>query len=67
PIRHAVERAHRREGVAVTGFADYPDPDVVDLPIVFLTVRDTVKDRLGGFQLGGDDLIKPFALASTLK
>ena len=84
-VRHAVERALRRDGIAVTGFPDYPDPDLVlaaapdlavldvllpsgdgfelarqlraarDLPIVFLTARDTVEDRLDGFDLGADD------------
>jgi DNA-binding response OmpR family regulator len=93
PVRQAVEGALRREGMSVTGFADYPDPVLVlaaapdlavldvllpsgdgfelarelraarDLPIVFLTARDTVEDRLDGFQLGADDyLVKPFAL-----
>ena len=85
PVRQAVERALRREGIAVTSFDDYPTPDQVlaaapdlavldvllpngdgfklagelraarDLPIVFLTARDTVEDRLGGFGLGADD------------
>jgi two-component system response regulator CpxR len=97
PVRQAVERALRREGVTVTAFADYPGPDLVlaaapdlavldvllpsgdgfelarelraarDLPIVFLTARDTVEDRLGGFELGADDyLVKPFALEELL-
>jgi two-component system OmpR family response regulator len=97
PVREAVERALRREGITVTAFADYPGPDLVlgtapdlavldvllpngdgfelarklraarDLPIVFLTARDTVEDRLGGFALGADDyLVKPFALEELL-
>ena len=97
PVREAVERALRREGIVVTGFADCPDPSLVlasapdlavldvmlpngdgfelaralraarDLPIVFLTARDTVEDRLDGFELGADDyLIKPFALEELL-
>jgi two-component system, OmpR family, response regulator len=38
-----------------------------DLPIVFLTARDAVEDRLGGFELGADDyLVKPFALEELL-
>jgi two-component system OmpR family response regulator len=38
-----------------------------DLPIVFLTARDTVQDRLEGFELGADDyLVKPFALEELL-
>jgi DNA-binding response OmpR family regulator len=38
-----------------------------DLPIVFLTARDSVDDRLRGFELGADDyLVKPFALEELL-
>jgi DNA-binding response OmpR family regulator len=38
-----------------------------DLPIVFLTARDAVDDRLAGFALGADDyLVKPFALEELL-
>ncbi|MGH2850627.1 MAG: response regulator transcription factor [Solirubrobacteraceae bacterium] len=38
-----------------------------DLPIVFLTARDAVEDRLEGFELGADDyLVKPFALEELL-
>jgi two-component system, OmpR family, response regulator len=38
-----------------------------DLPIVFLTARDGVDDRLAGFALGADDyLVKPFALEELL-
>lgn len=34
-----------------------------DTPIIFLTARDTLDDKLKGFQAGGDDyLIKPFDL-----
>ena len=97
PVRDAVERALRREGIAVTGFCDDPGPDPVlaaapdlavldvllpsgngfelarrlraarDLPIVFLTARDAVEDRLDGFALGADDyLVKPFALEELL-
>lgn len=97
PVRLAVERALRGEGITVTGFPDYPGPEPVlaaapdlavldvllpggdgfelarrlrmarDLPIVFLTARDTVEDRLDGFQLGADDyLVKPFALEELL-
>ena len=96
-VRDAVERALRRDGFAVTGFSDCPDPSVIlaaapdlavldvllpsgdgfelarslraarDLPIVFLTARDAVEDRLGGFGLGADDyLVKPFALEELL-
>ncbi|MGO9974905.1 MAG: response regulator transcription factor [Solirubrobacteraceae bacterium] len=36
-----------------------------ELPIIFLTARDTVADRVAGLDLGADDyLVKPFALES---
>lgn len=36
-------------------------------PVLFLTARDDVPDRLQGFQLGADDyLVKPFAFAELL-
>ena len=38
-----------------------------DLPIVFLTARDTIDDRLSGFAIGADDyLVKPFRLEELL-
>ena len=38
-----------------------------DLPVVFLTARDAVEDRLHGFELGADDyLVKPFVLEELL-
>jgi DNA-binding response OmpR family regulator len=38
-----------------------------ELPIVFLTARDAVEDRLHGFELGADDyLVKPFVLEELL-
>ena len=38
-----------------------------NVPIVFLTARDAVRDRLTGFGLGADDyLVKPFALEELL-
>ena len=38
-----------------------------DVPIVFLTARDGVDDRLRGFEMGADDyLVKPFALEELL-
>ncbi|NYI89836.1 DNA-binding response OmpR family regulator [Amycolatopsis endophytica] len=34
------------------------------VPVLFLTARDTVHDRIAGFEHGGDDyLVKPFAAA----
>lgn len=36
----------------------------IDTPILVLTARDTLDDKLAGFQSGADDyLVKPFALA----
>jgi two-component system, OmpR family, response regulator len=38
-----------------------------DVPIVFLTARDAIADRLAGFEVGADDyLVKPFALEELL-
>jgi len=38
-----------------------------DLPVLFLTARDTVDDRVKGLELGADDyLVKPFAFAELL-
>jgi two-component system response regulator MprA len=35
----------------------------VDVPVMFLTARGALSDRLSGFHVGGDDyLVKPFAL-----
>ena len=39
----------------------------VPVPILFLTARDTVEDRVSGFDAGGDDyLVKPFAMPELL-
>ena len=38
-----------------------------DSPVLFLTARDALTDRLSGFHAGGDDyLTKPFALAELM-
>lgn len=38
-----------------------------DLPVLFLTARDLVDDRVRGLELGADDyLVKPFAFAELL-
>jgi two-component system OmpR family response regulator len=97
PVRLAVERALRREGVWVAGIAGFVEPDRIlalapdlvildvglpggdgfdlaarlragrDVPIMFLTARDMVEDRLRGFALGADDyLVKPFTLEELL-
>src|SRR3954451_14669898 len=39
----------------------------VNAPVLFLTARSALSDRLSGFHSGGDDyLTKPFALAELL-
>lgn len=39
----------------------------VTVPVLFLTARDSLPDRLSGFRVGGDDyLTKPFAFAELL-
>jgi two-component system OmpR family response regulator len=39
----------------------------IGAPVLFLTARDALTDRLSGFHAGGDDyLTKPFALAELL-
>jgi len=38
-----------------------------DTPVLFLTARDSVDDRVKGLELGADDyLVKPFAFAELL-
>ena len=38
-----------------------------DMPVLFLTARDQVEDRVKGFELGADDyLVKPFAFSELL-
>jgi two-component system copper resistance phosphate regulon response regulator CusR len=38
-----------------------------EIPVLFLTARDAVPDRVKGFELGADDyLIKPFAFSELL-
>ena len=40
------------------------DPDV---PVIFLTAKDSVEDRIGGLTAGGDDYVtKPFSLAELV-
>jgi two-component system copper resistance phosphate regulon response regulator CusR len=39
----------------------------VDTPVIFLTARDSVDDRVNGLDAGGDDyLVKPFSFAELL-
>jgi two-component system, OmpR family, response regulator len=41
--------------------------DGVRVPVLFLTARDTLQDKLAGLTIGGDDYVtKPFALAELI-
>ena len=41
--------------------------DTIQTPILLLTAKDAVADRVKGFELGGDDyLVKPFAFSELL-
>ena len=74
----AVQRVRRgpaRRAVLDVGLPDADGRDVcqalrargVRAPVLFLTARDALPDRLSGFHAGGDDyLTKPFALAELL-
>lgn len=43
------------------------DPKTADIPIIFLTARDTENDTITGFNLGADDYIsKPFSIREVL-
>lgn len=38
-----------------------------DMPLIFVTARDSIDDRLTGFALGGDDyVVKPFSVAELI-
>jgi len=41
--------------------------DGIDVPVLFLTARDSLQDKLAGLTIGGDDYVtKPFALAEVI-
>ena len=41
--------------------------DGLRVPVLFLTARDTLQDKLAGLTVGGDDYVtKPFALAEVI-
>jgi two-component system OmpR family response regulator len=75
---HLLELADMRAPDALVLDIGLPDADGRDLcqalrargvmaPVVFLTARDALPDRLAGFAAGGDDyLTKPFALAELV-
>ena len=47
-----------------SSFCQYLRKDLaLDLPVIFMTARDQLEDKLEGFDRGGDDyIVKPFAL-----
>jgi len=41
--------------------------DEIDVPVIFVTARDAVDERVKGLRLGGDDyIVKPFAFAELV-
>lgn len=43
------------------------DKDTMNIPIIFITAKDTENDTITGFNLGADDYIsKPFRYAKSL-
>ena|ERR1700677_361149 len=41
--------------------------DGIKVPVIFLTARDTLQDKVAGLTVGGDDYVtKPFALAEVV-
>lgn len=72
--RAAIERFEAVRPAAIVMDIGLPDADGRDVcqalraagleaPVLFLTARDAVADRISGFNVGGDDyLTKPFAL-----
>ncbi len=41
--------------------------DQTDVPVLFLTARDSVEDRVAGLTAGGDDYVtKPFSLEEVV-
>src|SRR3954464_4176527 len=74
----ALRSAREREPDAVVIDVGLPDTDGRDVcqalradgsraPVLFLTARDAVADRLAGFSAGGDDyVVKPFVFEEVL-
>lgn len=74
-VLERVESAHPDLVVLDIGLPDADGRDVcqalrargIDTPILFLTARDAVVDRIAGFDAGGDDyLAKPFAFVELV-
>jgi DNA-binding response OmpR family regulator len=76
--RELLEYASRERAEALVVDVGLPDSDGRDVcqalrsqgvwtPVLFLTARDAVTDRVAGFQAGGDDYVtKPFDLAEVV-
>jgi two-component system, OmpR family, response regulator len=76
--RELLESAARRDSDALVVDVGLPDSDGRDVcqalrsqgvqtPVLFLTARDALTDRIAGFQAGGDDYVtKPFDLAEVV-
>jgi two-component system response regulator MprA len=74
----ALRSAREREPDAIVMDIGLPDTDGRDVclalrasgshaPVLFLTARDAVTDRLAGFEAGGDDyVVKPFAIEEVV-
>lgn len=57
------------EGISGTELASKlkANPDTADIPIIFLTAKDSVDDMVAGLSLGADDYIaKPFAIKNVM-
>jgi two-component system OmpR family response regulator len=76
--RELLEYASRREPEVLVVDIGLPDSDGRDVcqalrgqgvntPVLFLTARDALTDRLAGFRAGGDDYVtKPFDIAEVV-
>src|SRR5580765_6924323 len=71
-----VEQSHPDVLVVDVGLPDTDGRDLchalrargVETPVLFLTARDALVDRVSGFDAGGDDyLVKPFALVELIR
>ena len=75
PVENSVERDHYDAMILDVGLPGIDGFEVLrrvrnrgnPVPVLILTARDAVEDRVHGLELGADDyLVKPFALAELL-